>query len=683
MELSLLYWLLLGGRRLRTISVICIDSHALIRVGCCSCSYAQTVATDATDALAQLDENLDDDGGGGGQRESAPLIDSDTGIPLEVDEAEDEAGASAEENVSEEEMRDFLMTLEAVFLDELVTEREDDADNAAAKAFLENFDLETKTEEISQLLEANPDTLEQTFSQLTDRVEYADFWKRYFYRLSDDRLSQSYGYYFAAEKAQEEAAAKAKAAKRREAAAAAISGVTNFLGGVVNRLVEENNVDDIDQDEEIVNDDGTPFFRSRAGPATASAMSFLTGVAGGRPPFVLNTAMSDDDGDANEDDEEDEDEVEEEELGWDDDDDEMEDVDPGTDDGEDDKNETVEFKDAEKESLQEELEQAKVERDMLQKTVEMQAEEIKKLSEISRPEVAGDESKQVELLQMKIFEKDSELGALRAQLEDLRQDEDGAGDDKLYESEMAVAAATQEVGRLTLAVAEQDQEIALLKAEIEQYKDLQYQLDQSRAENETLRTQLSEMQKAGVQPPSEQIDQMLEEAIAKKDEEIITLSQRLQKVQDDAKTALEVQMNEALDGAKAAAEQAAAEATFMREDLVVAQSQIEELRVALDAGKSAVVDLEAELENTQIALREKESQLRTKLPSSPGSSSTGIKVSTSDDDDDEHPSAADQHNDAEIPPLGPPESSAPLAVVAKVHSSRESGNEDDGWGDDW
>jgi len=189
---------------------------------------------------------------------------------------------------------------------------------------------------------------------------------------------------------------------------ATMGGLSSFFGGVVTRLTKDKAQEDgcpdlnddpdtsgvVDEslDQTMDSEDGTV-----DGPVSAAptAFGFLSTVAGGggRPPFVMNTAISDDDDGDDDDDVEDEDDDDSDvELGWDDDDEEDEEDFDGLDDKnntnpnagaiafveDDDRSETVDFKDAEKEGLLEELEQARSERDALQKTVEMPAEELQK-----------------------------------------------------------------------------------------------------------------------------------------------------------------------------------------------------------------------------------------------------------------------------------------------------------------
>jgi hypothetical protein len=547
--------------------------------------------------------------------------------------------------------------------------------------------------------------------------------------LDDERVEATYQHYY-------QLHVKALAANDPKArATAALSNVTSFLGGVVHRLVEENDVNDTaDDDEEIVNDDD-----NTSGAFGSSAVNFLAGsVSGARPPFVMNTAVSDDDdGDDNEDEEEYDDD--EEELGWDDDDE-----DDVSEDGEEDQNETVEFKDAEKEKLQEELAQAREERDMLHKTVEMQAEEIKKLKEVTQPAVVagGDESSQIQRLQMQLFEKDSELAALRAQLDDMKNDEE---DDGRFESEASVSAAkmAKEVDQLKELIASKDREIANLKAsdeaaekfeaeaaenaakaaseidrlreeivakerEIAELKALDRaeqmyeaeasadaaeaarELDRLKEEITSKDAQLADLQASLTKETSElrseldqalaekdqvqstllsQIDDLrqsqeqsagnanleLESIVAQKDTEIADLKASLESAVEaiQAQGSLEQQLSAAQEEsvkAKADASQALDIATSVRTELAKSHSRIEVLKLELERTKATLAEREVELHNA-------------KRPSSPGSSSTGVKVPTDNLSQDE-------------PPLP---KSEPL--VAKLNAG--GGDDDDGWGDDW
>ena len=271
--------------------------------------------------------------------------------------------------------------------------------------FLDHFDIDQKTTEIAQLLQDNPDTLQAHFDAMATEevVTYAQFWQRYFYRCDEERVEREW-------KAQEEA--------QREARAQAITGglntVRDLFGGAVKAV------------SSVVQTDNDPN-NGKAAPtspfAFADASSPGLGLFGaaGRPPFVMHTVDDDDD------DEEIqgspipvEEEEEEEELGWDDDDDEEDD--DVYDEGE---SEEITFSGGRFEiaKLQEQLNQAMTERDQLRETVELQKEEIGALRSGDRP--ANENSlllKELEKLKMQLFEKDSEMGALKASLEDTHED---------------------------------------------------------------------------------------------------------------------------------------------------------------------------------------------------------------------------------------------------------------------
>jgi hypothetical protein len=336
------------------------------------------VTTDASDTLAALDDRLDDDEDGK-ERHATPLIDADTGIVIEQ---------PPQLAPTDDEKRAFLYTCHGVFLDELLlllppdttittttTSTDDDDDetvantkqsSSAAALWLKEFDIDHQTDEISKLLHDHPQTLGHTLSELMDQVEYPEFWKRYFYRLADERLDATYDEYYYKQQQQEVAAAEADSYKNK-GAGAALTSMSNFFGGAVKRLVEESGDDD--------GDDGDDDENNKDSTTATSALNFFGG--GGRPPFVLNTAVSEDD----------DDDEEEEELGWDDEDEDDDDDNENRndDDNEDDDHDhQIEFKDAEKERMQEELAQAMAERDLLHTTVEMQTQELQKLKALGR-----------------------------------------------------------------------------------------------------------------------------------------------------------------------------------------------------------------------------------------------------------------------------------------------------------
>jgi hypothetical protein len=388
--------------------------------------------------------------------------------------------------------------------------------------FLSDFDVGTKTDEITKFLEEN-EILKATFTRLAATnddqavVTYADFWSRYFYRIADDtRLVETYRIYFEqnlVEKQQQRLEASSRPGGM------GLSGMTSFLGGVVGRLTKENENEnenhnddsgyvDESMDQTIDDDDGNEDLPGVTGPATRTALGFLKSVTGGgRPPFVMNTAVSDSD-DADEDGDDDDDDSEEE-LGWDDDDeidvdddddDENEENNHANDTANDDHDDddggetTVEYMDAEKERLLEELEQARAERDSLHKTVEMQTEELKKMQKavpaVVAPTVATTYSSTEETidttqrLQIKLFEKDSELAALRARLEDNHEEDD----DRKKEED---GKHQEDMSKLNDVLSNKDSELNELQNRMKKDTDeYQRKLDERLAEKEEMRLAL-------------------------------------------------------------------------------------------------------------------------------------------------------------------------------------------------
>jgi len=508
--------------------------------------------------------NNDDDDGGGDTNET--LVDPDTGIPISIvaavtidptripwkppteatpeemkerlvvsceDVFRDPLPVTAEAEAEAETKDESLLKEKAIAAAEEITPETAEAEEATTPeaeeeaaaaeqilptvpsgdeaeevaAFLKEFDVGSKTEEISELLKSDP-ALQTTFSLLSDSVTYADFWTRYFYRIEDlDRLPRTYSVYYQNHLVEREAA---EAAAEAEAAipSAAMEGLSSFFGGVVSKLTKddgEHNAtttdDDYDYDYDtsgMVDDslDRTQDSGIEAegvGAAARSALGFLSNVASGasgRPPFVMNTAISDDEDEEDEarGKEEADDEDSEEELGWDD-EDEDDDYDGLDDDNGDaggamafkegdDRSETVDFKDAEKEGLLEELEQARAERDALQKTVQMQSDELKKAAAsgsdvgVAAAPASGSGESETEALKLQLFEKDAELAALRSKLDDGEPVDDA-------DTGTNAGEEAEEVTKLTQALAEKDRDFAALKhATQAQTKTLEAKLEE-------------------------------------------------------------------------------------------------------------------------------------------------------------------------------------------------------------
>jgi len=347
----------------------------------------------------------------------------------------------------------------------------DDSEVERMKQFLAEFDVSSETENIAAVLEAYPDTVKVHFEKLVPTaVTYEHFWQRYYYRCDEGRVQRIW----------DENESKARVA-RQEALSEGIQSVKSIFGGAVKALgvgggqaapaptsaggssTYEKYQADIDEQR-----------KSGAAAAEGGLGAALFG-ASGRPPFVMNTAVSDVD-DSMEDGEEEEEE-EEEELGWsDDDDDEEEEGETGEEvtDGEiesveesgaDSSEEQIDFTSPDKDAvvgLKKQVAQAEEERDQLHETVAMQAKETAHLREEKQAGASPDSqspSDEIQNLKMQLFEKDSEIAALKASLEDFHHE--GIGANK--ESNEKVAALDSDLTKMTSALRAKDDEIRQLK----------------------------------------------------------------------------------------------------------------------------------------------------------------------------------------------------------------------------
>ena len=314
------------------------------------------------------------------------------------------------------------------------------------EAFLNDFNVTELTDEISKLLEEHPDTLRKQFETLVPvRINYKDFWTRYFYRCDAARIEHEWD---------------TEDQRAREARAKLVGKVSNMLGGAA-KVVATGMASALTED-----DDGNI-------RASSSAKRAFAGSAG-RPPFVMNTAVD-----------EDEDDEEEEELGWDDDDDDDDD-----DDGDDGYQstgavsgitstnlsaggqETIEFKDELLEKTKEQLEQALGERDELHRTVEMQTQELANLRSGNKDSVDGGSSEE-DATKLKVQQLTNLLSEKEFQMAKMQT----AFDATRMELEQSVAALKKENAALKQAdtqrqaeLAASQQTTAMLTAELQAVK---------------------------------------------------------------------------------------------------------------------------------------------------------------------------------------------------------------------
>ena len=599
-------------------------------------------------------------------KDKRQVIDLDTGMVLTTDDYDDDDEDTNDNeqdpNVSYDlslpprvttipEMKEFLYSVDHVFLDSLTPEEleavdggGDAAPSSSSLALILEKDVDSKTQDIVSLLQEDT-LLEATFSRLTDQVEYKDFWIRYFVRLDqEESITRTYEIYYPKQiqllqEQHQQLHDDNEATRRRghemDTAGKALKSVTSFFGGAVKRLIqEEQNEDDID---DVQHDNKNEKGKSAVGGG--GPLSFFQ--VSGRPPFVLNTAVSDVDG-------EDEDEEDDDQLGWDDDDDDDDDDDGNVEaQNDEDRDGQIEFKDAEKERLQEELEQAMAERDMLHKTVEMQTEELKKLKE---GVASRDESKQVDALKMSIFEKDSELAALRARLQD---DQDRTEADHGNEEELVTLR--RETEELKTRLSARDSEITRLEKQIEaaadkadvstdgdgrddRFAELQEQLENALCESTSHKSALDAL--TGVKESLlEQLDSMKSAM-----ERVLAESNALRKAQLDSGNESAAQLaavQKELLVTKSELERLTSENQHLRKEIEESKATLSSVQAMQKSTQAAVDAKEKELTEVQTLLEEAMSQVESKRtesantilatshvmrPSSPGSSSTGVRV---------------------------------------------------------
>lgn len=352
------------------------------------------------------------------------------------------------------------------------------------QVFLQDFDIEQRTEEISILLEQYPNTLQKRYEELVpDVISYKDFWERYFYRCDALRIREEW---------------ETEETKARQVRAKLVGKVSNLLGeaakavvtGMANALTEE---------DEVTEGEGT-----RKNSTQQRSI---------RPPFVLNTAV-------------DEDNDEEEELGWDDEDDNVDEGPEGYMSNEvvsgitvGDEEEIIEFKDEVLEKTREDLKQALEERDQLHQTIELQKQELldlrtSKTASIKAPTDAT-LIQEVESLRLEIIEKEADLLALKnvplesnveksisqqlAEKDILMAEQQTYFDARRIDYEKTIETLEQEVEALKRTTTTNEAEIistqkanSILSLEIEQLK---VNLESAEAKSALLKTELEATKK--------------------------------------------------------------------------------------------------------------------------------------------------------------------------------------------
>jgi len=408
-----------------------------------------------------------------------------------------------------------------------VSEDDEDEDDPAVIEFLNHFDIQSKTDEISTILSKHSDTVGCHFENIVPvQVTYEQFWQRYFFRCDPDRIQKEWD--------EEDERARLE---RKVLIDKGKKTVQNLFGGALKAIQGGRGSHEDDEDEEEAGESIYEKYqaefqekqRAMMGGGTDSGTdeeeekekssgigSSLGGLfRGARPPFVMNTVVDDDDDDDDDDnaeeyvEEEEEDEEEDcddDDFGWgsDEDDEDLSEEEEGSGDQDDDASDVTDDASEEivfestshfstpnvdsggHEKLKQELDATREERDQLQKTVEMQSEQMKATQVSGSSSTDVDEEK--EQLKLQIFEKDSELAAMKASFEDHE-------DDDTHQATVESQQYATELERLQSLLVEKDSEVAALKdslADNQEDATKDEAIERSTAEIERLQSLLAE-----------------------------------------------------------------------------------------------------------------------------------------------------------------------------------------------
>jgi len=541
----------------------------------------------------------------------------------------------------------------------------DDDDEKDVNNFLKSFDIQAQTEEISKTLTKHPDTVGLFFENLVPVViTYEQFWQRFFYRCDVQRIEQEWD--------DEEERVRLQ---RQEMIDKGVSSVKNMWGGALKAFqgaatqkqaapkkasIYEKYQAEVEEQQRAMVDSGNTPIDSEVKESKRMGLSFF---GSGRPPFAMNTAGSGDDdeeeyiADENSGNEEDE---EDEEFGWGSDEEEeseSEEEDEVTDDNESEANiseheivfgsttETPSNVTEELERLREELAQVVNARDKLEVTVKNQSSDLAKLQNTDDSTDCNpiDHTREIESLKMSMFEKDAELAALKASLQDTH--EDNARDGK---SQATSKVPDQEIELMAAKLSAKDDEVNQLQSKLEMVASAIEQADSK------LETTTSALNQA-----NDKINSIL---AAEKDS-------RDKAMQNTAKVE---ELNKAIAEAKATTE-------AMQAAQISSEQTIKELTARISEDESSkqqeldniVSNLKAELEATRAKLEQQEnnfaSNMAVEIEKIRGEKAQ-VAVTT-----------------AAVSPQTSTSSSIVNIVPQPVEKGVNSGtaNEEDDWGDSW
>jgi len=344
-----------------------------------------------------------------------------------------------------------------------------DESNESVQKFLDSFDIDKKTEEISTILEENPETVKHHFETLVPtELSYEIFWQRYFYRCGSDadaverrrkivltnnkKKDDEPTTRNAFKDRMDEMMEATNKASRAEAIQGGIKQVKNLFGGAINVVSQTLEKADVEAQRE-------------------RAMNLFGGPQ--------NTAIDSEDDDAG---------GEEEALGWDD------------DDSAEDNNEKINRIAA---NLREQLGTAIDERDSLKETVELQRTELIKLRVTT---LTVEEREEIEKMKIDLAEKNAELEAIKA-----TSNSEGGGNAEMIEKAKQDAAQITtlrlDIEKLNTQLSIKDAELTTAKERVKAgeeeavkekeaaSKRLRSSLEEAEAKTDSMKNQLEETKK--------------------------------------------------------------------------------------------------------------------------------------------------------------------------------------------
>lgn len=170
-----------------------------------------------------------------------------------------------------------------------------DDDDPSVIEFLQTFDIQSKTDEISAILEENPDSVQILFESLVPvRLTYEQFWQRYFYRCDENRIRNEWDAYD-----------EQMRRERQEIIDRGKQTVSNLFGGalkLVKRVGNQENGEKLSTYEKYQAEleqkkksmrlsSRNSSYSRKSDDENPSLLGSL--FQGSRPPFVMNTAVDD------------------------------------------------------------------------------------------------------------------------------------------------------------------------------------------------------------------------------------------------------------------------------------------------------------------------------------------------------------------------------------------------------